>query len=179
MKNVSIKSIKQTTTTLVVYVVLVLLLCISQVAAQTICTSPSGWTISIVRTTDGIKCGTNGCNSGQPQHNCDSCFEVTITNVSCNQPIDYVTISSNGNNSDDCHSTCSPNGDFTPEPTPDPTICSWHTPSILYVTNPSGIITLASGKFRVCNSVRGFQYTIKVHFKTPNMCTNSDAVICF
>lgn len=145
--------------------------------------TPAGgpWAATVAAAGDANRCNDSLCSPtiNTPGHLCDTCIDVTITN-NCNFAIDYVTIASNGNNNADCHATCSPTGDFTPEPTPNPILCSWHTPSILYVTNPGGIAPGGSGTFRICHAQGGYQYTITPHFTGGSCNANATAaVICF
>jgi hypothetical protein len=143
--------------------------------------TPAGgpWAVTVVLAPDANRCNDSLCSPhiNDQGHLCDTCIDVTITN-NCNFAIDFVTIASNGNNNADCHAVCSPTGDFTPEPTPDPTLCSWHTPSKLFAANPLGIAPGASAKFRICHASPGFQYTITPHFTGGN-CNATAAVICF
>ncbi len=95
--------------------------CNITVHAQTIVTQSHCFTASAVSISGSAGCNTGECgHDGWPTVGCGTCIKVTITSNKC-AGLHPNTFTVTSNASDDCHSVCSPNGDFTND-TNDPSL---------------------------------------------------------
>lgn len=147
----------------------VLALTVACLSASSVLAQPPGvktqspcWTTSVTvvnHSTDSVICATGTC--GNPSFQCGRCLDVTICSDKCAglNPTSF-TITSSGNNSADCHSICSPTGQFLNSGMDVGPACSWATPRTMLVANVGGIPDGQCIKFRICHVQDGFDYTI-------------------
>ncbi len=126
--------------------------CHNTIYAQRVTTLSPCFTVTITSVAAGAGCNTGVCgHEGWTPVGCSDCFKVTIKSDKCAglNPNTFTVTSSATN---DCHSVCSPNGDFTND-THDPgASCSWYNPRTLYYKNIAGIPDNSVASFIICRN---------------------------
>ena len=155
----------------------------------TITNSNPCFTISATCVTNGGTCNDGGCgpNPNAIQY-CVSCVDVTVTSICNDLPIHFEIFSTS---SEDCHTVCSPSGDFTMLAggcAPSSTKCSYCDPrDIDYAGNSgNGLQYGHTATFRICHRYDTPTYvpeTYHIYLPShgcgtpPTTCDNTNAAV--
>ena len=135
-----------------------------QVSTQSNC-----FTTSVSAVTDGSKCDPSSldiCGSSpSDEETCYICADVTICLDKCSG-ISPTKIRIESVSSTDCHSVCSPTGDFNSNYPNDPGYtCSWNNPRDLIYATAGGIPDNGCASFRICRNTKGTNSGTHQHYR--------------
>ena len=132
--------------------------CSNIMLAQSVTQTSNCFSISVVGVTDGTQCScTNTCGTNPYDgQQCTICVDVTICMDSCSG-INPSAFTVTSESSTDCHTVCSPTGDFTNCATCGEVgdLCSWSNPRTMLSTHAGGVADNTCVHFRICRNSTG------------------------